>query len=311
MYAALIFVIAFLGDGGNASNGGLLAFEEAGKWGFKNAVGKAIVEPKYDEAREFAEGMAAVNMGAQVDRKALIQRKEGGKWGYIDARGNVVVPIAFDDAHDFSDGLAQVRDDRGLRYLDSRGVVVIELGRDYRAGDFREGLAPVYEDRSLQGKDWRTRFIDKKGSTGFTVDGYAEEFHEGLAVLGVEKRPGHSGDSIEPYRYGYVDRAGQVVISPRFAEAHEFSEGLAAARTKKTTVWRMGDTWGYIRKSGEYAIEPRFNEAHSFRGNVARVHVGGTLHVVHDGGEWLLIDKTGKVLKRSDKWLEYPNADRR
>ncbi|MGA2618888.1 MAG: WG repeat-containing protein [Thermoguttaceae bacterium] len=107
----------------------------------------------------------------------------------------------------------------------------------------------------------------------------------------------------EAGKWGFKDAAGKVVIAPQFAEAHAFSDGLAAVRTKKTTVWGRGDTWGYIDKSGKYAVEPRFNEADFFRNGVARVHVGGTLQTPCDvipyweGGQWQRIDPAGKVLK--------------
>jgi hypothetical protein len=103
-----------------------------------------------------------------------------------------------------------------------------------------------------------------------------------------------------------------VIIAPRFADALAFHEGLAAVRPKKTTVYGMGDSWGYIDKSGQYMIEPQFNEAHPFQNGVARVHVGGKLLEYFDappgweGGQWQLIDRTGKVLKQSQEWLEYP-----
>jgi WG containing repeat len=95
-----------------------------------------------------------------------------------------------------------------------------------------------------------------------------------------------------------------MMIHPRFGEADDFSEGLAAVRTKKTTVYGRGDTWGYIDKTGNYQIEAVYNEARSFRGGVARVHFGGTLQVATDAppfwerGEWWLIDTRGKKLIR-------------
>ena len=259
--------------------------------------------------------MAAVNLGAKWVRMGPIGMLKGGKWGFTDARGNVVVPPTYESVHDFSDGLAkipQTLEDRRVRFIDARGTVVLELYS--LAGDFREGLAPVYEAGA---NGVRTRYIDKKGRTALTVDGSAKEFHEGLAVLRVGKRPGQP-DSSDPYRYGYINRTGQIAITPKFTEAREFSQGLAAVHTDNTpSVRGMGGTWGYIQKTGDYAIQPQFNEAHSFRGNVGRVHVGGTLQRGHDippfwqGGEWLLIDKEGKVLKRSDNFLEYPKADGR
>ena len=172
----------------------------------------------------------------------------------------------------------------------------------------------MYEDRSLGGNDWRTKFIDKQGRRVFVVDGYVEEFSDGMAALIVKDDKVGPKVSNSANFYGYIDRSGKIVVPPRFGEALAFHEGLAAVRPIKTTVYGMGDTWGYIDKSGKYAIQPQYNEAHSFRSGVARVHVGGTLlkptDIVPfwDGGEWQLVDRQGKVLKRSQKWLEYEDA---
>jgi hypothetical protein len=46
---------------------------------------------------------------------------------------------------------------------------------------------------------------------------------------------------------GYIDKAGKVVIEPRFDVVGEFSEGLA--------VVSIGGKWGYIDKTGKYVWE--------------------------------------------------------
>ena len=283
-------------------------FQEDNKFGFKDETGKVVIKPTYDDAGDFAFGLAPVNMGAKRDYGYHPPMRHGGRWGYINERGKVVVPFTLDYATKFSDGLAQVGDEQGVRYIDPEGKTVVRLEESRRAGDFSEGVAPVYLDRLLQEKDWQTKFINKRGEVAFTVKGYAEEFHEGLAVLIVR-----DGADPEIKRYGFIDHTGKLVIAPQFAEALPFSEGLAAVRTKKTTGWYgRGDTWGYINKSGQYVLKPQFNETHPFRNGVARVHVGGTLreYDVHsppiwEGGEWQLIDAKGHVLKRSKEWVEY------
>jgi hypothetical protein len=271
------------------------------RWGLCDAEGRVILEPTYDNVEAFAEGRAAVNVGAKWRFPGI---QVGGKWGYVNKKGELVVPVQYQFVGRFSDGLARVSDSAGTKFIDKSGKAVIDLidlGKS-STGEFREGLAPVYIDRSLAGKNWLTRFIDRQGKSVLSVDGWAEEFHEGMAAIGVR---GGEAKSNANTSYGYIDREGKVVIGPRFAEAQPFSQGLAAVRTKKTTVWGRGDAWGYIDKTGKYRIEPLFNEARPFLGGVARVHIGGTLHVVHDappfweGGEWWLIDTKGKKLRRS------------
>jgi len=271
-------------------------FQENDKWGFKDGAGNVVVKPVYDLAREFSCGLAAVNIGAQRQ----IPRKMGGKWGYINAKGEVVVPITLGFANDFSEDLALVgnKDDDLWRYIDPKGKTVITLEGVSGAGDFSEGLAYV-QDFHRPGEKDRTRFIDKTGKTVLTVDGYAEEFHEGLSAFSIPN------PKVRDRRLsGFVNRKGEVVIQPVYAEVKRFSEGLAAVRPKMTTgVYGRGDEWGYIDMTGKYVIEPSFNQALRFVKGVAWVHVGGKYQMLYDApgfwaeGEWRLIDKTGKVLE--------------
>ena len=50
-------------------------------------------------------------------------------------------------------------------------------------------------------------------------------------------------------RWGYVDRAGRLVIAPRFERAGRFSEGLAAVQD--------GATLGYVDASGKLTLVPK------------------------------------------------------
>jgi hypothetical protein len=267
---------------------GCLWFEANDKWGLCDKQGEVIVEPTYTEAFPFVEGMAQVYVGGTRDW--FDGFLEGGKWGYVNRAGELAIPARYEFSNDFSDGLAQVSDSDGTKFIDKTGKVVVELGEG-SAGDFREGVAPVHIS-SKDGKGWLTRFINKRGETEFTIDGYAEEFHEGMAAFRTSNQA------------GFLDRRGRVAIEPIFAEVFDFHEGMAAVRPKKTTgYYNKGDLWGYIDKRGKFVIRPRFNEVESFRGGVAKVHVGGTLaetshHVFWEGGEWLLIDKRGKELRK-------------
>jgi hypothetical protein len=77
--------------------------------------------------------------------------------------------------------------------------------------------------------------------------------------------------------YGFANRSGTPVIPPAFDSAAPFSEGLAAACSKRR--------WGYINKTGEYAIPPIFERAMSFSEGLA---------AVRSNGPWGYINKTGE-----------------
>jgi len=67
---------------------GVFAFSSDGKWGFADTKGNVVVEPVYDQAKSFSNGLAAVC--------------KDGLWGFIDKEGNTVIAFQFLDAGYFN-----------------------------------------------------------------------------------------------------------------------------------------------------------------------------------------------------------------
>ncbi|MBR6244932.1 WG repeat-containing protein, partial [bacterium] len=66
--------------------------KQNGYVGFIDGCGRVVIEPVYDSALEFSEGLARV--------------EENGKFGFIDKSGNVVIDFYLDFAWFFHEGLA-------------------------------------------------------------------------------------------------------------------------------------------------------------------------------------------------------------
>lgn len=82
-----------------------------GKWGFMMYDGLWAIQPKYDDALFFSEGLAAV--------------KAGDYWQYINEQNKVVISGKYTQATSFSDGLAHVYlKDHGWQIIDSAGTVI-------------------------------------------------------------------------------------------------------------------------------------------------------------------------------------------
>ena len=62
-------------------------------------TGTIVINPQFDSADAFSDGLAAVRIG---DDKT-------GKWGFIDKTGRIAINLQFDESRSFSDGLAMVR----------------------------------------------------------------------------------------------------------------------------------------------------------------------------------------------------------
>jgi hypothetical protein len=276
----------------NASHRRVWFMDAKERWGLFDDRGRVLIPPQYDTVSEFSEGLAMVNLGA---KDVGIGDKVGGEWGYVDVQGKRVIAVQYGFAGPFRNGLARVTDNTGHRFIDQRGTKVIDLSSWDALSlsyDFHEGVAALFFVEQN-----RTEFIDHEGKGVVKVNGYSDEFHEGMAAFCLDlKRRSESN-------YGFVDKTGKVTVKAQFVYAYHFSDGVAAVRTGKTTrTYAKGDSWGFIDKSGKYVIAPRFNQAMPFENGVAWVHCGGKLvETDHDsswaGGEWWLIDTTGKKLK--------------
>jgi hypothetical protein len=140
------------------NNSGLTVFNSgSGKFGFRNRNGEVIIEPVYDRVENFAEGLAAVNIGyeeAYDDRGSGSYCVNRGKWGFINEKGEVVIPLTYHSVTLFSEGLAAV-DNRS--YIDKTGKVVITLTKHYdEIFPFVEGFATVMRNNQYG-------YIDRSG----------------------------------------------------------------------------------------------------------------------------------------------------
>lgn len=74
--------------------GGRLCVRHSDGWGYVDASGRSLFGLRWDEARPFSEGFAAVAFD--------------GQWGYIDAQGVKILPYQYNAAGEFQRGLAPV-----------------------------------------------------------------------------------------------------------------------------------------------------------------------------------------------------------
>ncbi|MDW8114786.1 MAG: WG repeat-containing protein, partial [candidate division WOR-3 bacterium] len=87
------------------------------KWGYKDKKGEIVIEPQFDEALNFSEGLARV--------------KIGGKWGYIDENGTLVIEPKFDDGFPFYEGKARVKVGERWYYINKEGKIIKEINNNY------------------------------------------------------------------------------------------------------------------------------------------------------------------------------------
>ncbi len=156
-------------------------------------------------------------------------------------------------------------------YIDQTGKWIIEP-KYYHAKEFaKNGLASVIVLTNNNGGTFcHNSWIDQTGkeipqTLKFEYD--TDFADNGLAVI------------IKDDKYGYIDKAGKIVINPQFKDASNFANGLAAVLIE--------DKYGYIDNSGKTIITPQFKEAYDFANGLAAVLIEA---------KYGYIDKTGKIV---------------
>ncbi|MBN2412464.1 WG repeat-containing protein [candidate division KSB1 bacterium] len=88
---------------------GLARFTVNNKFGYFNIYGKIVIPPRFDFARPFSNGLAAVCEGGENRQEGEHTYRYGGKWGFVNKSGQIIVPLQYDEVKDFRDGHARVR----------------------------------------------------------------------------------------------------------------------------------------------------------------------------------------------------------
>lgn len=110
------------------NSGDIVPAKINGKFGFVDINDRIILEPKYERAGVFSDGLAAVSLN--------------GKWGYVNLKGEQVIPYIYEYAGEFSSGLAIVQKGNLYGYIDRFNNVIIPF-RYTDARNFSKGIASV------------------------------------------------------------------------------------------------------------------------------------------------------------------------
>ena len=247
-------------------------------WGYLDPKGNFAIEPQFEQASEFSEGLAAA-IGLK-----------GPPWdrGYIDHTGKFIIAPQFDTARPFSNGRAVVMKTgdwlNGAIDHDGKWIVPAQYPSML---DFHEGLAAVAKyvtprDRppgSMEQAPMVWGFIDTNGTQ--VIDFKFNEpssFSEGLAAIN------NNGAC------GYIDKTGAYVIPPNFFMGWEFSEGVARVKTKDGKS-------AYIDKTGNVVFTvPGLTWAEPFSEGLAVAAIRDTTHHSPNGRLYGFIDHTGKFV---------------
>ncbi len=153
-----------------------------GKTGFRDLDDNVVIEPKYESAEMFSEGLSAVTL------------TKDGLTGYINTKGEMVIPPTFEYAGSFGNGLASFRVNDLYGFIDRTGKEAIAPQYAW-VDQFSEGFCVVRDSAG------RHAFIDTFGTplTEFKFQ-YARAFEGGKAKVQLDNK------------WGAIDKRGAVVV---------------------------------------------------------------------------------------------------
>jgi len=269
----------------------LIPYKSGDKWGYIDKEGKILINPQFNYANIFINGIALV-------------KSADNKFGYIGEDGKYIINATYKDATFFSEGLAcVVPENDHPQFIDEKGNIKFTVSTGEQCGIFNEGLAAVKVKEK-----WG--YLDKEGTIKINPQfEYAQSFHDGLAAIATTNKEngetlwgylnnkgeitinyqfkyvGNFNDGIakvyDGKNYGYIDKTGKYIINPQFDYAGEFTNGFA--------IIKQGSMYGYIDKTGKIIINPQFNSASIFSEN-------GLASVSSSDGKYGYIDEDGKYV---------------
>jgi hypothetical protein len=305
---------------GNAQSNILLPAEKYNsngelKWGYINNGGKFVIEPKYDYVQDFNSKGIAI---------AIINSTEKGSINsnayFIDTLGKIVLgPLTSNESSiynlNFTNGYAFIYDNvRGSTLINDIGKVVLKTM--YRIEGVSEDIISISEK---QGNSTKYGYMDIQGKILIAPKFLsAYNFKNGQALVepalgkynlidktakilevsdSVNKLSNENSD-IYPFlddtkkKYGYMDKNGEILITPQFDEADDFIDGTAIV----AVYIKDGESKkGLIDAAGNYVIKPEYTNIYSLGNNLYGVS--------NEGYEWnysycpyAVFDSTGKKL---------------
>ena len=82
-------------------------------------------------------------------------------------------------------------------------------------------------------------------------------------------------------KWGYINAAGDIVVTPKFDEAGRFDEDVAPVN--------VGNKWGIINSKGDFVIEPQYLWVSGFVMGLAVAEIADRLVYIDHAGSIIQI----------------------
>jgi hypothetical protein len=266
------------------------------KFGYIDHDGNWVVEPQFDDAYGFDNGIAKVLFNHKV--------------GYIDKKGAWVIKPTFKHIGDFKDGMALAEifvDDmyhRRMGFINRKGAWIIPP--DYRdLSDFNDDewiFATKYDPKHPRGEG-QLGYLDRKGR--FFTQKPEPKVLPKTQIYQETSYPEGSADS-EPEeveemiewgddrtgKVGIKDPSGKWLISPQFEAVSIFAEKGIFRACK-------GGKWGIMNKKGTWIVRPQYEHEEfvsEFYDGVAMITTNeGKVGFINLKGKWVIKPKYDRL----------------
>lgn len=277
-------------------------------WGFIDKTGEVVIEPQFKKVhwQGFSDELCEVTFQSDTGMADAFVKKNGSiafisqfdkvstfAFGrattlineevcVIDKSGNILFNTHYPYGGDtpLQDGIVHVWSSDSTKYYDRDGNLLIQI-KGMGHENFSEGFAQIRTK-------YRDYYIDKKGEIVITPENphfNCSNFSEGLARVYI------SGANKE---FGFIDKAGKMVISITCTEINDFKDGLAA--------FKNNNLWGFIDKIGKTVIEPQFEDV-DYDG------FSNGLCAVKQNHKWGYVNYNGEFVWQEQIGLEYTKLD--
>lgn len=209
-------------------------------------------------------------------QKGWKEYRNPGKWYYIKKDGKPLSAERFSYAFDFENGFGVVDSSKpqegekcNLRVFDKTGKELtssISALKDFSkkymlCGAFHEGLAPVKELSSKKYQFVNSKFVPAFAQKFDAVSELQPGFYQKMSAVKEDEF------------WGYINTTGGTSIKPRFAEAKQFSNGVAPVKLFDFELKQVRRTspdaqWTLLNTKGKH-LNQVFDGLRSFQDAVA------------------------------------------
>lgn len=248
------------------SSNGLSIKEVKGKYGYADASGKIVIPCKYDGAKPFRNGYAAVEQYEYINGAPVMSVEYDPHWGVIDEKGKVIIPFNYDffyyeykDIPLFSEGMAIVRDKtEQFGYYDENGKKITPC-KYTEAQPFSNGVAFVKFKKKLGEQGNKERYamymgyVDKNGKEALVQCEVKEGtifYEDGMKYVDFTNEYKKQQEEVIQER----ERVARGEAEEQIRERQKYEREIKEQKQREVAAsnnWLYG-TWRYDIEGGAY-----------------------------------------------------------